>query len=134
MSTPGGGGDGGTDNGPVDMAHSASPHDLSTVPTTHDLSQLPNTMTGCLGLLMCENNCPATDMTCPTTCQNNATPQGNSLFQSLLNCVVQACPGSVPGDPCYNTSSTACSNCLNQAQMTSGACETQVSACDNNTP
>ena len=91
-------------------------------------------LAGCLGLLMCENNCPATDMTCPTTCQNNATSQGNSLFQSLINCVLQACPGSTAGDPCFNSSSTACSNCLNQAQMTGGACEQPVTACDNDTP
>jgi hypothetical protein len=100
-----------------------------------DLSQPPNNggLTGCLGELMCVNNCPATSQTCPTDCQMKATPQGDSLFQALVNCVVAACP-SDPGSVCDGTDSTACDNCVMSAQDTGGQCSSQQMACANSTP
>lgn len=97
-----------------------------------DLSQ-GNTSgkTGCLGELMCQNNC--TTQTCADGCASNATPQGNSLFQALVSCVQTACP-SDPGGPCDGTDSTGCDSCLNSAQSAGGQCASAQMACAASTP
>ena len=115
---------------------SGGQRDFSTGNNNHpDLSQPPNNggLTGCLGELMCVNNCPTTSQTCPTDCQMKATSQGDSLFQALINCVVAACP-SDPGSVCDGTDSTACDNCVMSSQNAGGQCSSQQMACANSTP
>ncbi|HZS42365.1 MAG TPA: hypothetical protein VFF06_36295 [Polyangia bacterium] len=124
--------DGGASNN--DLAHAHGSQDLSMPQTTHDFAIVTSGMTGCAGLVQCLNACPTTDMTCPTTCQSNATSQGNSLLQSLLGCIQQACPSNVSTDPCYNTSSTKCNTCVMNAQQPGAACDSQLTACSNDTP
>jgi hypothetical protein len=133
LSMPGGGHDDGGGGQSTDLAHAAS-HDLATKPpVTHDLAIVTTPgLTGCSGLIGCVNNCPTTDMTCPTDCENNATSNGQTLFNNLINCIVQQCPSTSHSDPCYDPNSTACSNCFTTAQ--SGACSSDLNACTNDLP
>lgn len=138
----GGAGDGGDDQQQDDMGGLPAPHDMAKS-AQHDLSQPPppaqdfgtvTGMTGCAGLVQCVNNCSATDQQCPTDCENNTTQNGLNLFNSLLSCIQSACPSNYSTDPCYNSSSTKCSNCLNSAQSSGGACESELNACSNDGP
>jgi hypothetical protein len=129
--------DGGGTDGPMNnFDFGGTPHDFAQPNNPPDFSRPPPTMTGCYGLLMCINNCPATDMTCPMTCQSNATANGNALLQSLISCIFTACPMTNPTDPCFDTSSAQCSQCVSAAQdpTLNGQCVSQVNACDADLP
>jgi hypothetical protein len=133
----------GSGGGDQDMAQGPGPGpgpgpvDMKMPPSIQpDLSQ-PSTSgkTGCLGELMCENNCTgANPQPCFDACAANATPAGDSLFNALLNCVASACPGTLSTDPCYNSTSTKCTNCLNTCQSAGGQCASAQMACANSTP
>ncbi len=125
------GGGGSTDDlasGPIDAGPVVVPADLSGPPA--------NGMTGCLGEIMCANGCPtgATAQACIDGCTANTTTNGDQLFQSLLTCIDNACPGTKSTDACYNASSTKCNNCVSSSQNTSGACANAQMACAASTP
>jgi hypothetical protein len=126
----------GTDGGIIihsnDMAMMSGPVDMARSNPTFDFSMPQGGLTGCAGLITCVNACNPTDSTCPTTCESNATAQGNNLFMTLINCIVTDCPGDFPGDPCYDPNSTDCSSCFSNAQMFD--CATDLSNCDNDLP
>ena len=88
--------------------------------------------TGCHGEIGCVNACAAGDSACETGCRNNTTASGDQKFQSLIDCINVDCPGDFSSDPCYNPSSTTCSNCVQSAQ--SGLCAPELSSCNADTP
>ena len=116
-----------------DLSMSGTHHDLSMGGGAHDFA-MSNGMTGCLGEINCINGCAANDQTCVQTCESNTTSQGNQLFMNLINCLLSACPDVQPTDPCYDNTSTACTQCFNDAQMPTGACGNETAACDNDGP
>ncbi len=115
---------------------SLTPRDMARPNNPPDFSIQPPTMTGCAGLLQCINSCAPTDMTCPTTCEGNATANGNSLFQTLINCLLTACPNTSSTDVCFDPNSAQCAQCFMDAQDPTlpGACVQPLTNCNNNLP
>lgn len=86
----------------------------------------------CGQLIMCLNACAANDQACVNACFTSATPTAQADLTALQDCLFGtngtsgAC-GSVCG-----TAGTTCTNCLNAAQMSGGACYTQLQTCSTN--
>jgi hypothetical protein len=94
-------------------------------------------MTGCSGAITCLNACNSGDQTCENACIANTTTQGQTLLQTLGQCLETACP-STNGDVCDSTSftfdPTACDSCYQSAQATGGSCDSSLQACLANGP
>jgi hypothetical protein len=84
------------------------------------------TQLNCGDIITCINAC-GTDQTCAQNCFSQGTTHAQSLFQTAANCLGTACPQS---GVCA-TQTTACDNCYSAAQMSGGACYSDVQACGN---
>src|SRR5262249_34553075 len=87
-------------------------------------------MTGCNGAVNCLNAC--VDPMCDQACYKNASPQGQQLLTTLLNCLEAACP-SMGGGVCDASaklfSAKNCDACYQLAQDVGGACRKSLNAC-----
>jgi hypothetical protein len=54
---------------------------------------------GCNDLILCLNDCISGDTGCQTACFNSATPQAQTMYEDLIDCIVVQC-GSSPSDAC----------------------------------
>jgi len=79
--------------------------------------------------------CPSTDTSCDDNCYGAGSPTAQSLLDSALQCIVNACP-STGGGVCDQSSSTynttTCRDCYSTAQNSGGACYSMVLACLQN--
>jgi hypothetical protein len=84
----------------------------------------------CGPLLTCLNGC-GTSTTCENGCIADATSTGLSLFVSLEQCILLACPdgdGGVCNMTALGYNMTTCDSCVSAAQTT-GSCVAQLAAC-----
>jgi Putative metal-binding motif len=84
---------------------------------------------GCDGILGCTNAC--NDNACFDACVMRGTNYARNLWNSLMNCLVMACPGSLQNDPCFDPNSQTCTNCWSANQMNGGKCRAALTSCQN---
>lgn len=106
---------------PADGGHQEA-DDAGTTPT--NLS--------CGEIVQCGNGC-GSDQSCQQGCYDSGSTTGQNQFQALLSCIGEACP-STTGGPCATQGSSACTQCLNTAQDTGGACASTLDTCFGSTP
>lgn len=100
----------------------------------------PDAGHGCVSLARCVAGCP--DQACVDACKARATPEALALFQAQVACVfgsaratppvTGACPNTDGGvcDPMRtNYQADECASCALAAQGPNGACNAQVTAC-----
>lgn len=89
----------------------------NTDASTPDMdTQPPTSGYGCNAIFDCASaNCPTSSQACVQTCIDNASALGQSEFFDLDDCIAFACPSQRRSDPCYNQSSSTCSNCIDDA-------------------
>jgi hypothetical protein len=83
----------------------------------------------CGSVVNCLNGC--TDASCQTNCESEGSSTAQQLLLSLENCLNSVCPSDTGG--VCSTDSTACQSCVQDAQASTGACNSAVSACDGDT-
>jgi hypothetical protein len=84
----------------------------------------------CPSIITCANAC--TTQACEQMCVAMGTTAAQSAFTALVDCLFgQNGTSGACGAMC-GTQSQACTNCLNAAQMSGGACYTQVQNCQAN--
>jgi hypothetical protein len=108
-----------------------------SVPCSYDAG----TGYGCNHIFYCNTSCKTVNgctggaqaddclVCCQDLCTAGATPTAQQLLSQMNTCFEQACPGG-PGQPCADTNSNTCSQCLSTAS--GHACSSQLSACVSN--
>jgi hypothetical protein len=82
----------------------------------------------CSKLLQCDQACSSNS--CTNDCYADSTAVAQGLFTVFDDCLDVQCPSSA-GGPCSSSSSTACSNCNQQAAT--GGCISQLVSCEGDT-
>jgi hypothetical protein len=123
----------GTDSGTSDATQDSSvPSDASDTGArdtgTMDATEEPDGCSAgltCFKLLLCDQPCSTS--ACTNACFAEATAVAQGLFDELTNCLNANC-SSADGGPCASPNSAACNAC--ETQMTTGACISNLSACE----